>query len=66
MADTGIKGADSEPQGQSMKKMSAIDLIKSNFDFIQNQYREDYEKQELIGYEEALVQIDDFVNQPPK
>jgi len=37
------------------KKMSAIDLIKSNFNFIQNQYKDDYEKQDLIGYDEALV-----------
>jgi len=35
--------------------MSAIDLIKSNFNFIQNQYKDDYEKQDLIGYDEALV-----------
>lgn len=40
---------------------SALDLIKSNFDFVQNQYREDYEKQPLIGYDAALEIIDKFV-----
>lgn len=43
---------------------SALDLIKSNIDFVQDQYREDYEKEEFIGYEEALYFIDQFVNAP--
>ena len=46
---------------QEPKKMSALDLIKSNFDFVQNQYQEDYEKQDLIGYEDAIRYIDLFV-----
>ena len=44
-----------------MKKPSALDVIKSNFDFVQNQYREDFEKQPLIGYDQGLELLDKFV-----
>ena len=46
------------PEKQVSAPPSALDLIKSNIDFVQDQYREDYEKEEFIGYEEALDFID--------
>lgn len=33
-----------DEQQEEENKMSALDLIKANFDFVQNQYREDFEK----------------------
>ena len=39
-------------------KPCALDLIKSNFDFVQAKYQEDFEKEEFIGYDEALTFID--------
>ena len=45
-------------------KPSALDLITSKFDFVQEQYRQDYEKQDLIGYKDALRALDQFVHSP--
>ena len=65
--DDSAKKDNMDDQQQTQKnKISALDLIKTNFDFIQSQYQEDFEKQELIGYEEALEYMDQFVMRPSK
>lgn len=39
-------------------------MIKTNFDFVQTQFREDYEKQDLVGYETAFECVTQFVENP--
>ena len=53
--------ASTNKQGQY--KPSALDLIKANFNHVQNKYIEDFEKEDFIGYDEALTYLDQFVQQ---
>lgn len=60
------EGIGTEIDKTNQTKPSALDLITANFDFVQEQYREDYEKQDLIGYDDALKCLDQFVSDNDK
>lgn len=42
-------------------KPSAMDLISENFDHVQTKYIADFQKENLVGYDEALMYLDQFL-----